>query len=316
MIRHHRDISYTVVVPVYNKAPHLARCLDSILQQQRQDLEVIAVNDASTDSSLTVLEDYQHNLPIRIFSRDQPGPGGYAARNLAIANARSEWIAFLDADDTWEKGYLTELDALRRRFPEADIIGTGYRIIDPETQHDHRFTRLNRSGDQRWISLNNFIDSYLNRGGCFQTSATAARRSTLLAAGGFPEKTARQGGDVDTWLRCMLVGTGGAWSPSVKMRYHRDAVNQVTANPDNLRQPHPVATTAASYAQALHDRQQKRLLRRLGNKKGLKRARDAAAAGLYDYILVAELNRFDAVYWLHRALLPVKNIVAKGHRFV
>lgn len=307
-------IAYSVVIPVHNKQPHLARCLDSVLAQKRNDIEVIAVDDASTDGGRKILERFQSQLPLRILQRSSPGPGGYAARNLAAAHARSDWLAFLDADDAWEPGYLGELDALREAFPEAVIIGTGYRIIDPDRATTHRFTRENHHGGRRWIGLGGFLDSYLHSGGCFQTSATAVHRQALLQAGSFPQDTTRQGGDVDTWLRCMLTGAGGAWSPHAGMRYHRDAVNQVTANPENLLQPHPVALTAAAWLDRVAHPQSRRALRRFGNKKGLKRARDAASAGVYDPSLVMDLHRMSGIYWLHRLLLPLSNRWSRGKR--
>lgn len=92
----------SVIVPVYNRASLVRKTLDSIMAQTWQNLEVIAVNDGSTDHSLTVLQQYAVMYPpgiVRVF--DQPNSGQVKARNAGIRQARGSFIAFLDSDDTW-----------------------------------------------------------------------------------------------------------------------------------------------------------------------------------------------------------------------
>lgn len=90
----------TIVVPVYNAASFLRRCLDSILRQglSDEDYEVLLVNDGSTDNSLEICEEYSARYkPFRILNQENQGVS--VARNKGIDNAQGEWIAFLDADD-------------------------------------------------------------------------------------------------------------------------------------------------------------------------------------------------------------------------
>lgn len=89
----------SVIVPVYNAEKYLARCLDSLARQTLRDIEVVAVDDGSTDSSTSILADFAERHPgfIRVFREENSGQG--AARNRAIAEATGEYVGFLDADD-------------------------------------------------------------------------------------------------------------------------------------------------------------------------------------------------------------------------
>ena len=88
----------SVIIPVYNTAPYLKRCLDSVLQSTYRNLEIICINDGSTDESLSILEDYQ-TLDDRVVIIDQNNSGVSAARNKGMARAAGDFISFVDSDD-------------------------------------------------------------------------------------------------------------------------------------------------------------------------------------------------------------------------
>lgn len=75
----------SVIIPVYNTAPYLSRCLDSVIQSTYQNLEIICVNDGSTDESLNILEQYR-TLDERVVVINQSNSGVSAARNAGMAN--------------------------------------------------------------------------------------------------------------------------------------------------------------------------------------------------------------------------------------
>lgn len=88
----------SVIIPVYNTAEYLARCLDSIICNTYRNLEIICIDDASTDGSFEILEDYKkRDSRIRIIHQGKRGCG--AARNSGLEVARGEYIAFIDSDD-------------------------------------------------------------------------------------------------------------------------------------------------------------------------------------------------------------------------
>src|SRR5690554_4317093 len=118
---------FSVVIPVFNKEPHVARAINSVLEQTFNNFELIVVCDPSSDNSNFEVEKFE-DPRIRIFYRDNPGPGGYAARNLGVEVAKAEWIAFLDADDEWYPWHLSEIFQRLRQFSEEKVFGAGYEV--------------------------------------------------------------------------------------------------------------------------------------------------------------------------------------------
>lgn len=112
---------FSVVVPAWNARRTLARAVQSVLAQTFTDFELIVVDDGSTDGGIATLP---QPLDPRVAVVRQENAGEGAARNRGIAEAAHAWIAFLDADDLWLPGHLEELDRVRRRFPDAGLIGT------------------------------------------------------------------------------------------------------------------------------------------------------------------------------------------------
>ena len=114
----------TVIIPVYNAGQFLPRCLDSVIRQQDTNLlEVIAVNDGSTDDSLAILQRYAEQYPF-IHVLTQPNKGQAAARNEALHHATGDRVLFLDADDYWSDHYLVEI--LPGLTDDIDVLQTGY----------------------------------------------------------------------------------------------------------------------------------------------------------------------------------------------
>lgn len=88
----------SVIIPVYNNVKYLERCLKSVFSQNMEQMEVICIDDGSTDESILILSDYANRYGnLRLFHQENKGAG--SARNLGIAKASGEFIAFLDADD-------------------------------------------------------------------------------------------------------------------------------------------------------------------------------------------------------------------------
>ena len=97
----------SVIIPIYNAAEFLEECLDSVLQQSLKEIEVICVDDGSPDNSLDILKKYEQQDP-RVKVISQPNQGAGAARNNGMANARGEYLSFLDSDDFFDRDMLKE----------------------------------------------------------------------------------------------------------------------------------------------------------------------------------------------------------------
>lgn len=113
----------SVVIPLYNKGPYIARALNSVLAQTFQDFEVIVVDDGSTDDGAEVVRSFE-DPRIRLIQQENRGVS--AARNRGIEAARAELVAFLDADDEWLPGFLEIVLELREKYPDAGAYFTGY----------------------------------------------------------------------------------------------------------------------------------------------------------------------------------------------
>ena len=119
------DIS--VIVPVYNAEATLARCLESLTRGQVQALEIICVNDGSTDSSADILEQWkQADSRIKVFT--QPNAGVSAARNRGLQHVRGRYLAFVDADDEVTPDYLSNLLNHALQY-DADLVVCGHRYV-------------------------------------------------------------------------------------------------------------------------------------------------------------------------------------------
>ena len=118
---------FSVIMPLYNKAPYVRKAVESVIGQTFVDWELIIVDNGSTDGSSEIVAAFTdpHIRIVRL--EDNIGPGG--ARNHGVAKSSALWICFLDADDWWEPAFLEEMAGLVERHPDAGIYGTSYYIV-------------------------------------------------------------------------------------------------------------------------------------------------------------------------------------------
>lgn len=93
-----QNIKVSVIIPIYNQAQFLRKCLDSVLNQSLKGIEIICVNDGSTDDTLAILEEYK-SKGHKIIIINQENSGLAKSRNVGLMNATGEFIGFLDSDD-------------------------------------------------------------------------------------------------------------------------------------------------------------------------------------------------------------------------
>jgi len=124
-------ISVSIVIPLYNKGPHISRTIQSVLNQTEQNFEIIVVDGQSTDEGPKIVKSFEDP---RIFFFEQVGSGVSSARNEGISHSRSDFVAFLDADDEWMPDHLETLLRLREAYPEAGAYTTAYLVKYPNFQ--------------------------------------------------------------------------------------------------------------------------------------------------------------------------------------
>ena len=103
-----RDVKVSVIIPVYNAEKYIGQCVDSVLAQTLQEIEVILVNDGSADGTLEIMKKYQkQDSRVRVIDQENQGPA--VARNVGLHQSVGEYLAFLDADDFFAPQMLEEL---------------------------------------------------------------------------------------------------------------------------------------------------------------------------------------------------------------
>ncbi len=123
-------VKISVIIPVYNDEKHLGECLDSVSNQTLDDIEIICINDGSTDSSLEILNEYSTDKRITIIT--QTNQGSAIARNKGLDIAQGEYIGFLDADDIYINRQSLEImfDAAKKH--DASMISANLKFLTPE----------------------------------------------------------------------------------------------------------------------------------------------------------------------------------------
>lgn len=256
---------FSVVMPLYNKAPHVAAALASISAQSLAAHEVIVVDDGSTDGSREIVAQLDI-AGLRLLDRAPPGPGGYAARNLGIEAATGDWIAFLDADDLWAPDHLAELAAVIAAHPGAGAAATRFvHAYEDGRRVPQRIAPVFARGGS--VDFAGFLAAWLAARECpMWTGAIAIRRDVLIEAGLFPVGRATRGGDKDLWLRAIRRAPL-AYSPAVTADFHRDSVNKVSKATNTLDTPCIVATARAMLHDPRTGAAERRLLRALINQE-------------------------------------------------
>ena len=123
-------VKISVIIPVYNDEKHLGECLDSVSNQTLDDIEIICINDGSTDSSLEILNEYSTDKRMTIIT--QTNQGSAIARNKGLDIAQGEYIGFLDADDIYIYRQSLEImfDAAKKH--DASMISANLKFLTPE----------------------------------------------------------------------------------------------------------------------------------------------------------------------------------------
>jgi glycosyltransferase involved in cell wall biosynthesis len=182
----------SVIITCYNYGGYLPDCLESALSQTYKDIEVIVVNDGSTDNTDEVMQKYLSDPRIKYICQKNAGQAN--AKNNGIKNAKGAFLAFLDADDRWEE------DKLQKQIPlfsnpevglvycRASYFDEDGKVFDYTMTDDYLQPREGKVTE--WLIFDNFV----------QFSSSVIRKECIESFGGFDE-TLKMGIDWDLWLR-------------------------------------------------------------------------------------------------------------------
>jgi glycosyltransferase involved in cell wall biosynthesis len=201
----------SVVIPAFNQAQFLGAAIDSALHQTHRDLEVVVVDDGSTDSTGDVLASYAQRRAVRVVRQENAGVG--AARNAGFTASTGSLVCFLDADDYYHPDRIArQIDRFERRdvgFAYCDIVRVDAHgaVVD-----DYDVGRARR------VVEGDIFESLLE-GGYFPPHTVIVRREVFEASGGF-DRALGGHADLDLWLRLAGAGVRADFLPE-KLAYYR-----------------------------------------------------------------------------------------------
>ena len=126
----------SVVIPVFNGAPFVQKAVESVRAQTIRDIEIIVVDDGSTDGTQAVLVELEKTRGIIWFQQEHGGPA--RSRNRGIAAAHGEFIALLDCDDVWLPDKLEAQLAIMRSRPDVGTVHSDYEVVDQDGRVEER----------------------------------------------------------------------------------------------------------------------------------------------------------------------------------
>jgi glycosyltransferase involved in cell wall biosynthesis len=208
-------MSISVIIPAYNAARFIRETVECVLQQTLPPDEVLVIDDGSTDDTASIAESF--GPPVRVIRRQNVKLA--ATRNFGVQEAKSEWVAFLDADDLWQSNKLERQMEELSRNPEADLCYTGRVLL----LQGHENTRL---GKVVPVPPAEKIRQALYHNTTFLPSSVVMRRSTFLAIGGH-DTHFKIVEDWDTWLRLLHAGTkfAACSEPLMLYRIHSNSTS-------------------------------------------------------------------------------------------
>ena len=192
---------FSVIIPLYNKAPYVAKAIESVLAQTFADYEMVIVDDGSKDDSAEIAAKVIEGRPNCHLIR-QKNAGVSMARNNGVAASQGEYLCFLDADDWWEPTFLEEMAKLIDEFPDAGIYGTNYTIVNEAK----RKTRVAQIGVEEGFEKGyiNYCQAYAKTMYMPLTSISVAiPRKVFEEMQGFPAGI-KLGEDFLLWIRIAL----------------------------------------------------------------------------------------------------------------
>jgi glycosyltransferase involved in cell wall biosynthesis len=211
----------SVVIPTYNHAPFLQKALLSVVNQTYSNVEVLVINNFSTDETEAVVSSFA-NPKITLHNFHNHGIIA-ASRNVGIKQATGKFVAFLDSDDIWYPEKLA--DCVADLASGSDVVCHGELWVT--NNHSSRKVMYGPEKNATYSKL-------LHRGNCISTSTVVAQKTILNQIGGFSERedfvTAE---DYDCWMRIAAVTERIIFIPKVLGEYHRhdgNASNAVTKN--------------------------------------------------------------------------------------
>ena len=216
-------IPISIVVPLYNKEKYIVNTIQSVLNQDYPYFELIIVDDGSSDNSLNIISNIKDNR-IRVLSKKNGGVSD--ARNFGIQSSNYDYIGFLDADDFWDKSYLSEMVQLIKDFPNAKMYGSSYgEIVNNKLLNSYTYSLL-PIGYKGYI---NYIKIFQQRYITPINSSAVIIRKDILKDDLLFSKEIKSGEDLLLWIK-IACRHKVAYINKVLSFYNRDVEFSTTSH--------------------------------------------------------------------------------------
>lgn len=230
-----REISFSVVMPLYNKVKSVGSAVGSVLAQTFMEFELIIINDGSTDGSPEVVSTF-NDPRIRVINQENRGVSN--ARNCGIRESRFRYVAFLDADDLWYPDALSTYRKLINSFEEARVFYTGHRITGAGSTGTGRSYYTNDLAKANAVAMAKYTHL------AFSTGSVVVAKECFDAVGLFNEEMP-YAEDRDMWDRLsqkfLFAGT-----EVVTMEYRISAENRISRQDCTINRPDLIAVSERS----------------------------------------------------------------------
>lgn len=200
----------SIVLPCYNAGPFLERCLDGLFAQTHRPLELIAVDDGSSDETLGILKAAVSRSPIPMTVRSQPNRGACAARNHGLMLADGEYIQFMDADDVLLPEKIAWQARAARENALPDLVVGSARTFAPD-EHEKGISVQRPEGRDPWLDL--------ARHRLGRTPSNLWKRASVVAVDGWDERM-RSSQEYDLMFRMLKNGARVIYDSAVLTEVH------------------------------------------------------------------------------------------------
>jgi Glycosyl transferase family 2 len=192
-------MKFSVVIPLYNKAPYIESAITSVLAQTEQDFEIIVLDDGSTDGGADIVATIADP---RVRLARQSNAGVSATRNRAISMANGQWVAFLDADDWHHPHYLQSLAVAQSLHPAADVVASQYiPVADTSNVRPPAWHVSSTPVTRESVELIEDLPGRWMKGPTFTTSSVSIRTTRLQQMQPCFVVGESHGEDLDMWFR-------------------------------------------------------------------------------------------------------------------
>lgn len=217
----------SVIIPAFNAGRFLRQAVDSVRAQDYQDVELVVVDDGSTDDTAVVVALLAAQSPL-VRVTHPTNRGLPAARNAGVAASTGRYLAFLDADDWLLPGKLSRQAAFLDGRPEIGLVAGGLELVDEEGRH--------LAWQRPWLHAPTIDLELLTFVGLVGVHGVLLRRSWFTEVGGFDEGLAYCE-DMDLWWRLCAAGCAMAWLPAIEgvYRVHGASMSQRCLEHHELR---------------------------------------------------------------------------------